>query len=137
MSDRAIRWRLDRGGWTSIHHAVYLTVAARDDWHTTALAAQRAVFDSAWSHRTAAHVHGLIREPPPIIELVVDRERRVATPVGTKVHRRTSVNRAVDELHWPWRTTVEETILDVSQKGPSDELMAMLGRAFQRGCRWR
>ena len=87
MSDRAIRWRLDRGGWTSIH------------------------------------VHGLIREPPPIIELVVDRERRVATPVGTKVHRRTSVNRAVDELHWPWRTTVEETILDVSHKGPSDELM--------------
>jgi hypothetical protein len=44
-----------------------------------------------------------------------------------------SVNRAVDELHWPWRTTVEETILDVSRKGTSEELLAMLGRAFQRG----
>ena len=132
LSDHAIRWRLDRRGWTTVHHGVYLTVPQRDDWYTTALAAQLAVPDSAWSHRTAAHVHGLIREPPRIIELAVDRERRVAVPAGTKVHRRVSVNRGVDELHWPWRTTVEETILDTSRKGSSDELMAMLGRAFQR-----
>ena len=132
MSDRAIRWRLVKGRWTCVHHGVYLTTPERDDWYTTALAAQLAVSDSAWSHRTAAHVHGLIRESPAIIELVVDRERRVAEPAGTKLHRRVSVNRAVDELHWPWRTTVEETILDVSRKGSSDELMAMLGRAFQR-----
>lgn len=132
MSDRAIRWRLVKGRWTCVHHGVYLTTPERDDWYTTALAAQLAVSDSAWSHRTAAHVHGLIRESPAIIELVVDRERRVAEPAGTKLHRRVSVNRAVDELHWPCRTTVEETILDVSRKGSSDELMAMLGRAFQR-----
>jgi hypothetical protein len=50
MSDRAIRWRLDRGGWTSIHHAVYLTVAARDDWHTTALAAELAAIGATMLH---------------------------------------------------------------------------------------
>ena len=132
LTDGAIRWGLTRRGWTAVHQGVYLTVPGRDDWHTTALAAQLAVPDSAWSHRTAAHVHGLIREPPRIIDLVVDRERRFAVPTGTKVHRRAAVNRAVDELHWPWRTTVEETILDVSRTGSSDELMAMLGRAFQR-----
>jgi hypothetical protein len=44
------------------------------------------------------------------------------------------VNRFVDELHWPWRTTVEETILDISASASVDETFALLGRAFQR--RW-
>ncbi len=49
------------------------------------------------------------------------------------VHRRRGdVNRFVDELHWPWRTTVEETILDVCATASMDETFALLGRAFQR-----
>jgi hypothetical protein len=42
------------------------------------------------------------------------------------------VNRAVDDLHWPWRTTAAETILDVCESSSADELFALLGRAFQR-----
>jgi hypothetical protein len=61
MTDRAIRWRLDRGRWSLVHSAVYQTIPGRDDWHTGALAAQLAVPDSAWSYRTAAYVQGLVR----------------------------------------------------------------------------
>jgi hypothetical protein len=132
MTDRAIRWRLERGRWVLVHQGVYLTVPGRDDWHTGALAAQLAVPDSAWSHLTAAYVQGLVREPPREIELVVGAERRVVGPTGVVVRRRGDVNRAVDQLHWPWRTVVEETLLDVSSNRSPDELFAMLGRGFQR-----
>lgn len=43
MSDKAIRWRLDRGWWVAVHHGVYLTQPGRDDWHTRAVAAQLAL----------------------------------------------------------------------------------------------
>ena len=39
----------------------------------------------------------------------------------------------VDDLHWPWRTRVEETILDLTELGTVDDITALLGRAFQRG----
>jgi predicted transcriptional regulator of viral defense system len=95
MSDKAIRWRLERGWWVVVHHGVYSTQPGRDDWHTRALAAQLAVPDSAWSHRTAAYVHGLLRDAPTTIDLVVGAERRVAAPAGARVTRRASVNSAV------------------------------------------
>ena len=39
---------------------------------------------------------------------------------------------AVDPLHWPWRTTAAETVLDIAGSSDADELFALLGRAFQR-----
>jgi hypothetical protein len=133
LTDDAIRWRLERGWWKGIHPGVYLTLRGRDDWWMYALGAQLAVNDAAWSHRTAAFVHGILPRPPSTIELLVGHDRRVAAPRGAVVHRRRGdVNRFCDELHWPWRTTVEETILDVSAITSMDETFALLGRAFQR-----
>jgi very-short-patch-repair endonuclease len=132
LTDKAIRWRLQRGWWVVVHHGVYLTQPGANDWRTSAVAAQLAVPDSAWSHHTAGFVHGLLRHPPSTIELVVDAERHVTAPTGTVVRRRTAVNRAVDDLHWPWRTTAAETLLDLADAGSADDLFALLGRAFQR-----
>src|SRR6478609_10315121 len=133
LTDDAIRWRLERGWWVAMHPGVYLTVPGRDDWWTRALAAQLAVDDAAWSHHAAAFVHGLVSGAPPVLDLLVGHNRRVATPDGARLHRRRGdVNRFVDELHWPWRTTVEETILDISATASVDETIALLGRAFQR-----
>jgi predicted transcriptional regulator of viral defense system len=132
LTDKAIRWRLERGWWVVLHHGVYLTEPGRNDWYTRAIGAQVAVPDAAWSHHTAGFVHGLLRRPPSMIELVVDAERHVTAPSGVIVRRRCSVNRSVDDLHWPWRTTAAETLLDLADAGTADELFAMLGRAFQR-----
>ena len=64
------------------------------------------------------------------------RGHRRATPdpaaTWVVLHRRAEADDAVDPLHWPWRTTVEETVLDVSAVGSVDEMFAILGRAFQR-----
>lgn len=132
MTGRAIRWRLHRRRWMTVHHGIYLTVPGRDDWHTSALAAQLAVRDSAWSSGTAAYVQGLLRHPPPQIQLVVAADRRVTCPPGVEVKRRLDVDRAVDQLHWPGRTVVAETILDVGSTASVDALLGILGRAFQR-----
>jgi hypothetical protein len=133
MTDDAVAWRLERGWWVGMHPGVYLTVPGRDDWWTRALAAQLAVDDAAWSHHAAAFVHGIVAGPPGVVDLLVGHDRRVATPAGARIFRRRGdVNRFVDELHWPWRTTVEETILDVSASASVDETFALLGRAFQR-----
>lgn len=76
--------------------------------------------------------HGLLSQAPQTIDLLVGHERRLQAPPGVLLHRRRDVNRCVDELHWPWRTIVEETILDVSASASVDETFALLGRAFQR-----
>lgn len=133
MSDDAIKWRVRRGWWVTVNPGVYLTVPGRDDWCLRALAAQLAIDDAAWSHATAAFVHGLIRTPSRTVDLLVGHEQRVSTPPGVLVHRRRGdVNRSVDKLHWPWRTTVEDTILDICASTSVDETFALLGRAFQR-----
>lgn len=64
--------------------------------------------------------------------LIVPEFRRVAAPPGVLVHRVTEADRHVDDLHWPWRTTPEETILDLAVSATPDELFALLGRAFQK-----
>jgi hypothetical protein len=133
MSAKAVRWKLQRGLWVRRHPGVYQTLPGKDDWHTDALAALLAVSGSAWSHRTAGFVHGLLTEAPQIIELVVDERRRVASPDAVKIHRRVDANAYVDDLHWPWRVTVGDTVLDLAEDGKTEDTLAILGRAFYRG----
>ena len=132
MTDAAIEWRLERGWWVRLHLGVYLTVPGRDDWWTRAVAAQLATEDSAWSHHTAAFAHGLVTDPPRVVDLMVEHGRRLSAPPAVRLHRRRDADRFVDELHWPWRTTVEETILDVAATASMDQTFALLGRAFAK-----
>ena len=133
MSTKAVRWRLERQLWVRVHPGVYQTLPGRDDWHTDALTAQLAVPGSAWSHQTAGYVHGLLNQPPRPIELVVDGRRRVANPSGVLVRRRVDADTHVDDLHWPWRVTVGETLIDLADAATDDDALALLGRAFFRG----
>jgi hypothetical protein len=104
----------------------------RDDWWTAALAAQLAVPQAAWPYETAGYAWGLVRSAPARFDLIVPEFRRIAAPSGVVVHRVTDADRHVDNLHWPWRTTPEETILDLALSATPDELFALLGRAFQK-----
>ncbi|MEO7235516.1 MAG: type IV toxin-antitoxin system AbiEi family antitoxin domain-containing protein [Lapillicoccus sp.] len=133
MSGKAVRWRVERGVWVRVHPGVYQTRPGRDDWHTGALAAQLAVPGSAFSHRTAGHLHGLVRDAPRGVDLLVDQSRRVAAPSGVTVRRRVGADQDVDPLHWPWRTTATATVLDIAELGTPDDVLALLGTAFHRG----
>ena len=132
LTSKAIEWRLTSGRWVRVHPGVYQTAPGRNDWWTGALAAQLAIPGSAWSHATAGHSWGLVRSPPRIIELVLPEARRAVPPRGVIVRRVVGADQRVDNLHWPWRTTAEETILDVSATATPDDTFALLGRAFQK-----
>ncbi|HVD23541.1 MAG TPA: type IV toxin-antitoxin system AbiEi family antitoxin domain-containing protein, partial [Lapillicoccus sp.] len=128
MSSKSVRWKLERGLWVRVHPGVYQTLPGKDDWHTGAMAGLLAVPGSAWSHRTAGFVHGLLTEAPEIIELIVDERRRVVAPMGVKAYRRVDADTFVDDLHWPWRVTAGDTLLDLAEDGTSGDTLANLGR---------
>jgi very-short-patch-repair endonuclease len=88
---------------------------------------------AAWAFGTAGFAQGLLRAPPSMVHLVVDAAATPEAPDGVRVHRSRFADARVDDLHWPWRTRAEETILDLSESGTVDEVTALLGRAFQRG----
>lgn len=134
LTDRAVRHRLSTGRWVCVRRGVYLTVPGREGWWLASAAALLAVGDhAAWSHRTAAHSYGLVRTPPPQVDLLVDAAIRLRPGTGIRLHRSRHADLRVDPLHWPWRTTVEETLLDLADVVTVDETLALLGRAFQRG----
>lgn len=132
MTPAAVRWKVESGVWMRVHRGVYQTRPGKDDWQTTALAAQLAVPGSAWSHRTAGYLEGLVARPPALVDLMVDERRRVAAPAGVRLRRRVDADTFVDPLHWPWRVDVDHTVLDLIAEGSESDALALLGRAFSR-----
>ncbi len=132
LTPAAVRWKVESGVWEHVHRGVYQTRPGKDDWYTAALAAQLAVPGSAWSHRTAGFVEGLVASPPLLVDLMVDERRRVATPAGARLHRRVHADAFVDPLHWPWRVEVDHTVLDLAGEGSESDALALVGRAFSR-----
>jgi hypothetical protein len=113
---------------------VYLTVPGRTGWWWDSTSALLSVGSgSAWAFETAGFAQGLLRSPPRTVHLLVDADVTPDAPSGVRVHRSRHAERRVDGLHWPWRTRVEETILDLAETGTIDDVTALLGRAFQRG----
>ena len=134
LSDRAIGHRLRTQRWVSVRRGVYLTVPGRKGWWWDATAALLSVgTGAAWAFGTAGFAQGLIRTAPSTVHLVVDASATPEAPDGVRVHRSRYADARVDDLHWPWRTRADETILDLAESGTVDEITALLGRAFQRG----
>ena len=134
LTDSAVEWRLARGRWSRVHRGVYLTTPGRDDWWTGALAAH--LFcgpQAAWSHGTAGYAYGLVRREPRLVEILVPHHLEIVGPSGVRVRRSRHLDERADPMRWPWRTTVEETVLDLAERGSVDDVFAVLGRGFQRG----
>lgn len=137
MTESALTWRLDRGTWVRVHAGVYLTTPGRDDWWTGAVAAHLACGSrAAWSRDTAAYAFGLVRRTPRLVELIVPHDVVAPTLSGARVRRSRRLGQRVDPLRWPWRTTVEETLLDLAEDGSVDETFALIGCAFQKRLTW-
>jgi hypothetical protein len=67
------------------------------------------------------------------VNWTLDADLTPDPPSGVRVHRSRNAGSRVDELHWPWRTRVGETTVDLAETGTVDDVTALLGRAFQRG----
>jgi very-short-patch-repair endonuclease len=131
MSQKVIEARLRAGRWQQLYRGVYATFTGpvpRSVWLRAAVL--RAGPGAVLSYRTAAEMHGLADppsndDPASSIHVTVPSTRRVGVP-GIVVHLSYRVAQAAQPNREPPQTTVEETVLDLTQ----------VARTFDQVCGW-
>ena len=86
---------------------------------------------AAFSGRSAAHLWGLERRPPEVIELVVPYARTIAEPEGVQIRRSMRWDGLVDDLAYPWRTTIAATVVELAGHGSAIDALSQVARAVQ------
>ena len=130
VTQKVIAARLARGRWQQLYRGVYATFTGpvpREAWLWAAVL--RAGPGAALSYWTAAELHGLTDapqdDPASGIHVTVPATRRVRVP-GVVIHMSGRVGAATQPNREPPRTTIEETVLDLTQ----------VARTFDQVCGW-
>lgn len=134
LSEDAIKFRVSSSRWLPIHPGVYATFTGELSRHAELWAAVLfAGPGAALSHETAAEVHKLSDRRSEPIHLTIPHERRVVPPKGISIHRSRDAYRAIEPYSYPPRTTIEETVLDLTQSAATfDDVCGWVTRAFAR-----
>ncbi|QIM21448.1 hypothetical protein G7075_10450 [Phycicoccus sp. HDW14] len=139
MTSDAIEWKVASGRWTVAARGVYLTTPGRSGWEVRAGAAflrvhsTHGLADAALVGSSAAFVLGLLPTSPAVVRVGIPHARRVEAPHGVSLHRMVRFDEVLDDLAYPWRTTVSVTVLDCAAEGDADAALALVARAVQRG----
>lgn len=133
LSDEQLRWRLDKGRWTTVHPGVYRDRAVDLDWLGRASAAL--LFygpDAALALESAAFLLGINDKAPALVHVDVphDNQRRRLTGVRRRRRRQiTTVTRRGLRVTAPAQTIID--LGDVSG-AVRDDVIAVAARAVQR-----
>ncbi len=130
VSDQLIIERLKRQRWQQLFRGVYATFSGLPPRQTWLWAAVLRVGEGAvLSHQTAAELHGLAEYPADAIYVTVPSTRRVA-PRGLIVRISGRIDQAKQPNRNPPRTSIEETVLDLTQVSSSfDEVCGWITKA--------
>jgi hypothetical protein len=129
-----IKFRLRSGRWQLIHRGIYATFSGASGrgvwlWAAVLSAGPGAVL----SYETAAELHGLSDRPAKSVHVTIPYDRRIVAASGITLHRSDRVLEAVQTHAYPPRTTVEETVLDLTQTAMSfDDVCGWVTRAIAR-----
>lgn len=133
MSHAAIRWRVTNGDWQRCVGPTFRISSAPASWLQRACAALVALGpDAVLSHASAAWVLGLegFDRPPDVLDVTVDRARRVRLP-GVTLHRPLdSVPRFT--ARGLRVTTLARTFVDLAGVLPDERLEFALDSAHRR-----
>jgi len=133
MTSDAVKWMLRSRRWQKLHHGVYARHVGPVDWNARVSAAVLYCGEGAVaSHRTAARLHGLVDQDPDVIEVLIPANRRVTRPGQIQVATCVDVAGRTAHSGWPTRTTVEDTVLDMAERGDAENAIAWLTKACQR-----
>jgi hypothetical protein len=129
-----IKFRVTSGRWQQVYPGVYTTFNGSLG-HGSRLWA--AVFSAGpgavLSHETAAELHQLADERARLIHVMIPESRHVTAAEGVRLHRSARIVEAVQTQGYPPRTTVEETVLDLTQTARSfDDVCGWVTRAIAR-----
>jgi hypothetical protein len=129
-----IRFRIRSGRWRQLHSGVYATftgVPGRSSqlWAAVLSAGPGAVL----SHETAAELLRLTDKAADLIHVTVPRQRHVVPAFGVSLHRSARAVQAALANSNPPRTTIEDTVLDLTQTAANfDDVCGWVTRAFAR-----
>jgi Transcriptional regulator, AbiEi antitoxin len=134
LTSDTIRFRVSSGRWQQMHRGVYATFTGVPGRGTQLWAAVLSAGPgAALSHETAAELHRLIDSPAKLIHVTVPFQRRPRTAAGVSLHRSRRAVAAVQDSGYPPRTTMQETVLDLTQTALTfDDVCGWVTRAFAR-----
>jgi hypothetical protein len=134
MTAGMIKFRVTSGRWRQVYPGVYTTFSGSPGHGTQLWAAVLSVGRGAvLSHETAAELNRLADQRDRLIHVTVPVTRRVTKVEGVCVHRTGRVTEALPAQDYPPRTTVEETVLDLTQVARSfDDVCGWVTRAIAR-----
>ncbi len=129
-----IKFRVSSDRWRQVYPGIYTTFNGGPGHGTRLWAAVLSAGSGAvLSHETAAELHQLADERDRLIHVTVPVARRVAAVEGICLHRSARVLETMREQGFPPRTTVEETVLDLTQTAASfDDVCGWVTRAIAR-----
>jgi hypothetical protein len=129
-----IKFRIISKRWTQLYPGVYATFTGPPSrnarlWAAVLLSGPGAVL----SHETAAELHRLTDKSAQTIHLTIPGQRRVKAAAGLWLHRSARAVEATQVHSFPPRTTVEETVLDLTQVAKTfDDVCGWVTRAIAR-----
>jgi hypothetical protein len=134
LSPDIIKFRISSKRWTQLYPGVYATFTGPPSrnarlWAAVLLAGSGAVL----SHETAAELHRLADKASQTIHLTIPSQRRVRAAADLCLHRSARAVEVAQAHAYPPRTTVEETVLDLTQTAKSfDDVCGWVTRAVAR-----
>jgi hypothetical protein len=134
MTAGMIKFRVASDRWRQVYPGVYTTFNGSLSYGTQLWAAVLSAGRGAvLSHETAAELNRLADQRDRLIHVTVPVTRRVTTVEGVCVHRTGRVTEALPAQDFPPRTTVEETVLDLTQVAKTfDDVCGWVTRAIAR-----
>lgn len=129
-----IKFRVKSDRWRQLYPGVYATFTGFPGHNAQLWAAILSAGPGAvLSFETAAELQRLSDRPSHMIHVTVPWQRRIAAPSGVKLHRSGRAVEAVERDSNPPRTSIEETVLDLTQSAVSfDDVCGWVTRAFAR-----
>lgn len=132
LSPKAVDRLVTDGHWRRLTSGLYLTAAIDPTWRALAWAGVLAGGDAArLGGRAAAHVEGLIDQPPANILVLIPHAQRLPDRSPWLFRRDTGGYRVAGRGDPP-RISIEDAVLDLCARSESAEVVGWLTSAVQR-----
>lgn len=130
-----LRRRTQREAWPKLQRTVWALPGTPVTHRLRCLAALHVVGDRGLvGRRSAAYEHGLVREQPDTVDVVVPQDRGIPRRPGvTAIRSRTLRQTDADEVNGLRVTTPARTVCDLATVLSDEELLNAAIRARQRG----
>ena len=130
VSSTTIASRIRHGEWQRPFPAVFLLSPGTPTWEQRLTCVQKWIAGrGVFSHQTAAYLHGLRREPPAVLDVLVPPS------IGRRSNARCTVRRTtmpLTRVGTPQRTSLPQTVVDLIDEASSGrEVLEILIAAVQ------